>query len=265
MIKKCGVFIYLFIFSVGCCIAQKTVVTNSLGIKFVLIKPGHMTVGKFQPSVGRTDFSGKPFSADIIAAVDKAVQKATLPGFDVSISKPYYIGIFEVTQSQWQKIMGKNPSTFKNDSSANQPVENIDWNDAQAFVKRINAVDREYLYRLPTEFEWEYAARAGAVDDISWKQIQSSAVLGGYKPAVVGTKQPNAWGIYDMLGNVWEWVQDFYNEKIFADPVPLKTGHQHVLKGASFTGDVKNATYLTHAGGPGNGFDIGMRLVMQKR
>ncbi len=66
-----------------------------------------------------------------------------------------------------------------------------------------------------------------------------------------------------MLGNVWEWVQDFYNEKLFADPVPPRTGKVHVLKGASFTGDVKNATYLTHAAGPGNGFDIGLRVVVE--
>jgi formylglycine-generating enzyme required for sulfatase activity len=76
---------------------------------------------------------------------------------------------------------------------------------------------------------------------------------------------PNAWGLYDMLGNVWEWVHDFYNEKIFADPEPPRSGKEHVLKGASFTGDVKNATYMTHAAGPGNGFDIGMRIVMEAK
>jgi formylglycine-generating enzyme required for sulfatase activity len=65
-----------------------------------------------------------------------------------------------------------------------------------------------------------------------------------------------------MLGNVWEWVQDYYNEKIFADTTPPKLGKEHVLKGASFVGDVKNATYMTHAAGPGNGWDVGFRLVM---
>ena len=66
-----------------------------------------------------------------------------------------------------------------------------------------------------------------------------------------------------MLGNVWEWVDDYYNEKIFADPVPPRKGRQHVLKGSAFTGDVKNATYMTHAAGPGNGFDTGLRLVIE--
>ena len=253
------------IFSANCIIAQQPVLTNGLGMKFVLIKPGRMTVGKFQPTVGKTDFRGNPFTDKINTAVTVASQKDAMPGFDVNISKAFYIGMYEVTQEQWQKIMGSNPSFFKNISSANKPVENISWNDAQTFIKKLNTSEKKYLYRLPTEFEWEFAARAGAQDDISWKDIQSSAVLGGEAPAKGGTKQPNAWGIYDMLGNVWEWVEDFYNEKLFADPVPAKTGQQHVLKGASFTGDVKNATYMTHAGGPGNGFDIGLRIVMQKK
>jgi formylglycine-generating enzyme required for sulfatase activity len=147
----------------------------------------------------------------------------------------------------------------------NHPVENITWKDAQAFLKKLNARDKQYSYRLPTEFEWEYAARAGAQEDISWADINAAAVLSGTSPSAVGQKQPNAWGLYDMLGNVWEWVQDYYNEKIFADPVPPHSGKAHVLKGASFTGDVKNATYMTHAAGPGNGFDIGLRVVMEAK
>ena len=77
----------------------------------------------------------------------------------------------------------------------------------------------------------------------------------------VGTKKPNAWGLHDMLGNVWEWVSDYYNEKIFADPVPPRDGTTHVLKGGGFLGDVKNTTYSTHAAGPGDGFDVGFRIV----
>jgi formylglycine-generating enzyme required for sulfatase activity len=79
----------------------------------------------------------------------------------------------------------------------------------------------------------------------------------------VASKKPNAWGLYDMLGNVWEWVDDRYNYKIFADREPPKRGTQHVLKGTSFVGDVKNATYMTHAGGPGNGWDVGFRVVRE--
>jgi formylglycine-generating enzyme required for sulfatase activity len=163
--------------------------------------------------------------------------------------------------------MGNNPSFFNREKvggdTGKQPVENITWKDTQRFLKKLNTLDKQYSYRLPTEFEWEYAARAGTEGDISWADITATAVLSGTHPGDVGQKKPNAWGLYDMLGNVWEWVQDYYNEEIFADPVPPRSGKQHVLKGASFTGDVKNATYMTHAAGPGNGFDIGLRVVME--
>ena len=123
----------------------------------------------------------------------------------------------------------------------------------------------DHIYRLPTEFEWEYAARAGADDDISWDEIRTSAVIASRTTSEIGTKKPNAWGLYDTLGNVWEWVQDFYNEKIFPDPIPPKEGKEHVLKGAPFYGDVKNATYMTHAGGPGSKYDVGFRLVRETK
>jgi formylglycine-generating enzyme required for sulfatase activity len=243
--------------------AQEPAYTNKIGMQFVLIKPGNMIVGKFQPTVGDKDFRGSPLPENLVKESKRLAANDAMPGFNVAINQSFYIGKFEITQQQWQKVMDNNPSVFKNDSSSNHPVENITWNDAQAFIKRLNAIDKNNIYRLPTEFEWEYAARAGAQDDIPWKEIQASAVLGGKTPRNVGTKKPNAWGLYDMLGNVWEWVDDFYNEKIFADPIPPKAGKEHVLKGSSFTGDVKNATYMTHAAGPGNGFDIGLRVVMQ--
>src|SRR5690606_19761498 len=103
----------------------------------------------------------------------------------------------------------------------------------------------------------------GEKGDIPWAMTQRIAQLGSTTTHVVGEKQPNAWGLYDMLGNVWEWVEDYYNEKIFADRSPPRSGATHVLKGASFVGDVKNATWLTHAGGPGNGWDVGFRVVLE--
>ena len=219
-----------------------------------------MVVGKFQPTVGKPDQGVPP---EMYEKAVEMTKKAAMPGFTVKIKQPYYVGKFEVTQQQWTKVMGNNPSVFKSDTSKLHPVENITWDDAQKFIKKLNAVDKIHVYRLPTEFEWEYAARAGAQDDIPWAAIRASAVLSGSAPAAIGTKKPNAWGLYDMLGNVWEWVQDYYNKKIFADPVPPGSGKEHVLKGASFTGDVKNATYMTHAAGPGNGFDIGLRVVRE--
>lgn len=257
--------------------AQETFV-NSIGMEFVLIKPGTMKVGRFQPPFPVPEDTvkgaqrplvmwmgdGRTYNVEEFALAKQLATKDERPGFEVTISKQYYIGKFEVTQAQWKQVMGDNPSVFqKADSAQDHPVENVTWEDTQRFLERLNQREKEKHYRLPTEFEWEYAARAGATGDIPWSETQRVAQLGGVTTYAVGKKEPNTWGIYDMLGNVWEWVEDFYNENIFADPKPPATGQVHVLKGASFTGDVKNATWLTHAGGPGNGWDVGFRVVLE--
>lgn len=251
---------------------EPATITNNIGMEFVLIHPGEMVVGKFQPAVRKpTDFGAgeKVLPDSSYSLAKKMAQSDAMPGFSIIINHTYYIGKFEVTQEQWTKVMKSNPSFFKADKvlddASKHPVENISWKDAQRFVKKLNAMDQNYRYRLPSEFEWEYAARAGAKDDISWSQINLMAVISSATTSAVGQKKPNNWGLYDTLGNVWEWVQDRYNEKIFADPVLLTKGKEHVLKGASFNGDVKNATYMTHAGGPGNGFDVGLRLVIDRK
>jgi formylglycine-generating enzyme len=254
--------------------AQDSTYTNSVGMEFVLIKPGNFVVGRFQPPYPKpSDHTNsseeREYSAEEYKRAEMMAKRDSRPGFHVEIKKPFYIGKFEVTQEQWRKVMGNNPSVFQGQKISGDgeryPVENISWNDAQLFVKKLNEMDPGKTYRLPTEFEWEYAARAGAGDDISWEEIRLQAQLGTRTTNVVGQKKSNAWGLYDMLGNVWEWVQDFYNEKIFADTIQPKSGKQHVLKGASFVGDVKNATYMTHAAGPGNGWDVGLRIVMEEK
>ncbi|MBX7089011.1 MAG: formylglycine-generating enzyme family protein [Cyclobacteriaceae bacterium] len=247
--------------------AQEKTFTNSIGMEFVLIQPGKMTVGKFEPTVDRPDDPKDRLPDSLYVKAEKLAKAAYMPGFEVIIDKPYYMGKFEVTQAQWTKVMGSNPSVFTaskvSDDVNNHPVENVTWKEVQQFIKQLNKLDQKHSYRLPTEFEWEYAARGGNKEDIAWKEIFETAVLSGQTTAAVGSKKPNAYGLYDMLGNVWEWVQDVYNEKIFADPVPPKKGTQHVLKGSSFTGDVKNASYMNHSAGPGNGFDVGFRLVTE--
>jgi len=251
-------------------LAQEPAYTNAIGMEFVLIQPGSMVVGKFQPAVSRPKANPpnrRTLPAPAYVVADEMARQAAQPGFTVTLNKPYYIGKFEITQAQWEKVMGQNPSFFKgdkvSDDASKHPVDNITWQDTQKFIQKLNTLDKGHRYRLPSEFEWEYAARAGVKGDIPWPEARAMAVLGGTTTSAIGQKQPNAWGLYDMLGNVWEWVQDYYNEKIFPDPVPPRSGKQHVLKGASFTGDSKNATYLTHAAGPGNGYDIGFRLVME--
>jgi formylglycine-generating enzyme len=176
------------------------------------------------------------------------------------------LGKFEVTQAQWRKVMGNNPSVFQGEKVQEEdrhPVENVTWENVQTFLARLNEMENGKTYRLPSEFEWEYAARAGAEGDIPWSETQLVAQLGGSTTRMVGQKKSNAWGLYDMLGNVWEWVDDYYNEKIFADRQPPSKGTTHVLKGASFTGDVKNGTWLTHGAGPGNGWDVGFRILLE--
>ena len=124
----------------------------------------------------------------------------------VRITKGFEMGKYEVTQGQWEAVMGSNPSQFK---AADGPVENVSWEDAQEFLTRMNKKGDRYLYRLPSDAEWEYAARAGErekpknLDAVAWYDQNS-----GGKTHAVGQKQANAWGLHDMLGNVWEWCQD---------------------------------------------------------
>lgn len=242
--------------------------TNSIGMEFILVPKGEFVLGRFHPTVSRMISwgSSEPLNESIYKSAMELASRDTMPGFPVKIPYSFYIGKYEVTQGQWKQIMGKNPSYFKSnvvdDNPDLHPVENVSWKDANRFIKKLNRKEKgKAHYRLPTEFEWEYAARAGKTDDISWAEIQATAIIAQHTTSMVGKRTPNDWGLYDMLGNVWEWVQDYYNEKLFADPEPPSTGTQHVLKGAPFYGDVKNATYMTHAAGPGSGYDTGFRII----
>ncbi|MDQ2667730.1 MAG: formylglycine-generating enzyme family protein [Gemmatimonadota bacterium] len=276
MIRPLGALTLALAFTAVPARAQPSTTSNAIGLEFVLVQPGSMLVGKFQPAcpdsttrrVAPTMDPRALWNADDYARCAEMVMRDAQPGFRVTIGRPYYIGKYEVTQAQWRRVVGTNPSVFQgskvNDEADMHPVDNITWADAQHFIERLNAMDRTAHYRLPTEFEWEYAARAGANEEPTWALIHDTAweqdVDKGTTHAV-GGKMPNAWGLYDMLGNVWEWVNDYYNERLFADPMPPRTGTTHVLRGGSFVSDVKNTTWFTHAGGPGSGFDVGFRIV----
>lgn len=251
--------------------------SNSFDMEFVKIEPGKMLVGKIEiecPSY--PDSRDVPdeikWTEDDFKLCEEMADRDSRPGFWVNLDQPYFIGKYEVTQRQWKEIMGTNPSIFnENKIGVNtdlHPVENVTWEMVQGFLAKLNALDKNYQYRLPTEFEWEYAARAGNENLLSWSETRNQAWIqqtdkGTTKP--VGTKNPNPWGLYDMLGNVWEWVEDYYNNDVFADPSPPSKGEVHVLKGGSITSDVTNATYLFHGAGPGNGYDVGFRLVRENR
>jgi formylglycine-generating enzyme len=274
------VLLFLFLCSFSSYAQPLKTYTSNLGIEFIQVPTGSFTVGKFEPTTSQFGFlqqyrkdenddMGLPKlkASDYEAAKQLALRDARA-GFEVTISKPFFIGKFEVTQTQWKKVMGSNPSLFQESkvgsNTDNFPVESVTWKDVQLFIKKLNQLEKgKAVYRLPTEFEWEYAARAGKKEDITWNEINETAHIATLTPQAVGQKKPNGWGLYDMLGNVWEWVANYYNEKIFADPLPPQKAKQRVLKGSCFYGDVKNATYMTHAGGPGSGYDTGFRLVVE--
>jgi formylglycine-generating enzyme required for sulfatase activity len=157
---------------------------------------------------------------------------------EVTLTKPFYIGKYEVTQEQWENVMGDNPSEIK---GAKLPVTDISWNDCQDFIKKLNAKTNGG-YRLPTEAEWEYSCRAGTTtaysfgDEFITKDANYSDSNIG-KPVAVGCYKPNAFGLYDMHGNVWEWCEDMpgvYSEGALTDPKRSATGVGHILRGGSF-------------------------------
>lgn len=174
------------------------------------------------------------------------------PVHDVCIDD-FYMGKYEVTQGQWQAIMGNNPSNFKN-CGDNCPIEEVSWNDAQEFIKRLNSRTGSKQYRLPTEAEWEYAARSGGKKE-KWAGTGNESELGDYawyfknsanKTHPVGQKKPNGLGLYDMSGNVWEWVQDRYNQHYYNNsqrnnPAGPISGQNRVLRGGSWDLDASGS------------------------
>ncbi len=230
--------------------------TNSIGIEFTLIPSGSFQMGC---SDGDDD------------CLDDEI-----PQHKVTISNSFYMGKYEVTQGQWKRVMGNNPSYFQN-CGENCPVEQVSWNDAQEFIKKLCELEKmsPCKYRLPTEAEWEYAARAGSrtriytgdmkelgennspeLDGIAWyggnsgvsygggydcsewSEKQYSSLECGAHP--VGQKKPNAWGLYDMIGNVWEWNEDRYDSKYYendnqTDPKGAEKGKDRSLRGGSWS------------------------------
>jgi formylglycine-generating enzyme required for sulfatase activity len=251
--------------------------TNSLGMTFVYIEPGTFMMGSPSDEPGRYDNETQ---------------------HQVTLTKGYYLQTTEVTQGQWKAVMGNNPSYFSN-CGDDCPVENVSWDDAQDFIQKLNQNTSD-TYRLPTEAEWEYAARAGsttafyngpieilgdrnapALDPIAWYGGNSCVSYSGsydcsgwsqtqYNCSSCGThpvaqKQANAWGLYDMSGNLWEWCNDWYGSyptNSVTDPGGASSGSDRVVRGGrwgSYARYCRSAERGTSS--PGNrNLSIGLRL-----
>jgi formylglycine-generating enzyme required for sulfatase activity len=188
----------------------------------------------------------------------------------------FYIGKYEVTQAEWQAVMGHNPSKFKGDR---RPVESVSWEEAQAFIARLNQLTGKN-YRFPTEAEWEYAARSGGKKE-KWAGTSDPGRLGEYAwysansgktTHEVGTRKPNGLGICDMGGNVWEWVDDYYEmtwyEKSAKDnPQGPPAGSHRILRGGSF-GNPARGVRVTERGRSeptSRDIAIGLRLATSSK
>ena len=204
------------------------------------------------------------------------------PQHQVTISKGFEMQTTEVTQSLWVSVMGANPSRFQKSENCpgefkttnnipmcpNNPVEQVIWDEAQAFISKLNAKADGHTYRLPTEAEWEYAARAGTtgayagdLDAMAWYDINS-----GYMSHPVAKKQANAWGLFDMHGNVWEWTADWYaaySASQVTDPVGPSSGSVRVLRGGGWHDTAQDCRSANRSNGAPDGrdSDLGFRLL----
>lgn len=220
-------------------------------MEFVLIQPGSFVMGTDEDNDPDSDAS---------------------PPRRVTLTQPFYLGKYEVTQEQWEKVLGSNPSHFR---GAKRPVETVSWNACQEFlVKLQERTGRKFA--LPTEAQWEFACRAGT--RTPWSFGDSDAAMGDYAwnrdnsgqtTHAVGEKKPNAWGLCDMHGNVAEWCADWYAKHTYArsdatDPAGPSSGDSRVLRGGAWGDDsgYLRCTYRNCNGPDGANDGIGFRCVM---
>jgi len=211
--------------------------TNSLGMSFTRIPAGEFTMGLEDVDEAAFELP----DGDVGNIQDER------PPHPVRITRDFYLGTTEVTQADWFALMDSRPgpeSHWKRPDWVKLPVVSVSWQDTQDFIARLNAKEPGTRYRLPTEAEWEYAARASSqglrpfplteLDNQAWYLKNS-----GDEPQPVASRQANAWGLYDMLGNAWEWVADrygadYYRRSATADPMGPETGGKRVRRGGSY-------------------------------
>jgi len=220
-------------------------ITNSLGMEFILIKPGKFAMGSPEDEPGR--YTGER-------------------SHTVNLTSPFYLQTTEVTQAQWKALTGKNPSSQKRCGDT-CPVEQVSWEDAQQFIQKLNQKEATDKYRLPTEAEWEYACRAGRttafpnggitqlqcdrdenLDSIGWYCGNSNNMI-----HPVARKKPNAWGLYDMSGNVQEWCQDWFGVYPYdevTNPKGAPSGSYRVMRGSAWYSPARDARCASRFGSP---------------
>ena len=211
------------------CVEKNETLINTIDMEFVLIQSGEFDMGS--------------------PAIETGSYDDERPVHHVAIPEAFYLGKYEVTQKQWHEVMGDNPSYFKGDDL---PVENVSWDDVQEFIKKLNKKENTHKYRLPSEAEWEYAARAGTTTQYSFGDDDSK--LGEYawysensgdKTHPVGKKGANPWGLYDVHGNIWEWVQDEWHDTYNGAPSDGSAWEDgiraiRVNRGGSWFSDARN-------------------------
>ncbi len=225
-----------------------------LDLQMAYIRPGTFTMGSPNSEEGRSDSES--------------------PQTRVTLIKGYWLGKTEVTQGQWEALMGSNPSNFK---GADRPVEQVSWTEAMEFCRELTQREGSagrlpdaYAYTLPTEAQWEYACRAGTtgpfagsgnLNAMGWCWSNS-----GGQTHSVAQKQPNAWGLYDMHGNVWEWCRDWYGDYpggSVRDPTGPASGSHRVYRGGSWGGLPLRCRSAYRSLDPGiRGFGLGFRLAL---
>jgi len=226
--------------------------TPRLGCGLALDQFSQIPAGTFQ--MGSTAYEEKRWSEQ--------------PVHSVTISRTFYMQKTEVTQGQWRAVMGSNRSYFPTCGDT-CPVDGVSWDEITTFLQRLNAQTPGVTYRLPTDAEWEYAARAGTtgetygtLDAIAWYNGNAAT-----RTHAAAGKQANAWGLYDMIGNVWEWVNDWYGSygsESVTDPTGPATGIYRVLRGGSWYSGIpgaRAASRYDHAGPSTRNNYYGFRLV----
>ncbi|HOX37071.1 MAG TPA: formylglycine-generating enzyme family protein [Candidatus Brocadiia bacterium] len=223
---------------------------SSLGVRFRLIPAGEFIMGSDR---------------------EREIEK---PTHRIRITKAFYMGVTPVTNEQYEELMGKSPSLTP---GARNPVEQVKWIDTQRFCSRLSEKEKR-IYRLPTEAEWEYACRAGTTSDFYFGDDEDDIGKHAWyvrnsdeHPHEVGLKPPNPWGLYDMLGNVWEWCNDWFSTTYYAesptdDPPGPPKQTERVLRGGSYINRVESCKCATRSSGAptkhirANG---GFRIVME--